>query len=283
MKIWLRGSLASASSRLSTHSSAIRSRAVVVVRADVRQHDLRKPVPGRLRAGVQPVRARRHHDGLQEHAVVEQAAAAHDAVDGEHQPHRRIEEAEVALVLRMHARLVGLADAQGAIQAPAAGTSPVDVGADPFLRVVVVGLAVFGRQRRISRQGIVGGADLVHQRVARGTLQDVHLPRLGVGAAGRARGHAQDARDRLARHGRGQEGARGEAAFDSGLDACRVAHHGVDLGHQGFRGIHCRLSRTCWKLGGSGTGRRVSRSTYTCTKWPCAALSGSPSANRPTS
>ncbi|MDR8835507.1 hypothetical protein FEQ02_06600 [Burkholderia pseudomultivorans] len=34
---------------------------------------------------------------------------------------------------------------------------------------------------------------------------------------------------------------------------------------------------------GSATGRRVPRSTYTCTKWPCAAGAASPAANSPIS
>src|SRR3989338_7143049 len=44
-----------------------------------------------------------------------------------------------------------------------------------------------------------------------------------------------------------------------------------------------RACSTVRSASGTGTGRRVSRSTYTWMKWPAAAVSGSPWANRPTS
>ena len=49
-----------------------------------------------LRAGVEAEAARGDHHALQEHAEVEPAALAHDAVDREHQADRRAEELVVA-------------------------------------------------------------------------------------------------------------------------------------------------------------------------------------------
>ena len=94
-----------------------------------------------------PRAARSDHDVLQEHAVVEPAALPHDAVDGEDQADRRIEEDVVAAVLRVHARLVGLVDAEQAVQVPADLAPPVDVRATPLGRVVGVLLAVRSRAR----------------------------------------------------------------------------------------------------------------------------------------
>ena len=89
-----------------------------------------------------PRAARRDHDALQEHAVVEPAALLHHAVDREDQADRGVEEGVVAAVLRVHARLVGLADAQQPVQVPADLAAPVDVGRGPLRRVVGVLLAV---------------------------------------------------------------------------------------------------------------------------------------------
>jgi multicomponent Na+:H+ antiporter subunit D len=69
---------------------------LVVGQAQVPRDDAVELREGRLRAGVQPARARRHHHVLQEHAVVQPAALLHDAVDGEDQAHRRAEEVVVA-------------------------------------------------------------------------------------------------------------------------------------------------------------------------------------------
>ena len=154
--------------------------------ADVRQDDLFKAVPGGLRAGVQATGARRNHDALHEHAVVDQRTASHHPVQREHEAHRRIEEAEVPVVLGMHLVLVALGDAQEAVQAPAVLAPAVQVGRDPFLRVVVVFLLVLGRQGRVGIDRVVRGADLFHQAVAARALQHIDLPGLGVGA-GRAR------------------------------------------------------------------------------------------------
>ena len=71
----------------------------VLTRAHQWQDNFGKTVPGRLRASVQATRSGCHHEALQEHAVVEQTASAHDFLDGEHQAHGRIEEFVIALVL----------------------------------------------------------------------------------------------------------------------------------------------------------------------------------------
>ena len=83
-----------------------------LARADVRKDDAGEAIPRCLRAGVETTAPRGHHDVLQKRAVIHQRAAPHDLVDGEHQADRRIKETEVALMLRVHFVLVGLADAQ---------------------------------------------------------------------------------------------------------------------------------------------------------------------------
>ena len=47
--------------------------------------------------------------------------------------------------------------------------------------------------------------------------------------------------------------------------------------------LYGERAKAARKGAGTGTGRRVSRSTYTCTKWPAAAVMVSPCANSPTS
>src|SRR5436309_1397708 len=79
-----------------------------------------------LRAGVESAPARRDHHVLEEHAEVEPAALPHDPVDREHEADRRVEELVVAPVLRVHALLVGLGDAEEAVQVPADLAAPVD-------------------------------------------------------------------------------------------------------------------------------------------------------------
>jgi hypothetical protein len=105
-------------------------------------------------------------------------------VDGEDEAHRRVEEAEVAPVLRVHPVLVALGDAQQAVQAPAVLAPAAQVGLDPLAGVVVVLLAVARGHLRVGIARVVGRAHLVHQRVAAGALQHVHLPGLGIGARG---------------------------------------------------------------------------------------------------
>ena len=70
----------------------------------------------RLRTGVQPPRPRRHHDVLQEHAVVDPRALVEAAVDGEDHADRRVEEDEVAVVLGAHLVDVAPADAELAVK-----------------------------------------------------------------------------------------------------------------------------------------------------------------------
>ena len=199
-----------------------------------------------------PRRARRDHDVLQEHAVVEPAALLHDAVDGEDQPDRRVEEVVVAAVLRVHARLVGLADAEQAVQVPADLAAPVDVGRRPLRRVVGVLLAVRARARRgrRRRRGSPRDRRCFAAPVSTCTFHGCVLVPEGARAA-----TAQDVLDRLARHRRGQEGADRAARGDGGVDGAAWSWSGV--GHAvAIRG--CRAAR---RASGSSTGRRVARST----------------------
>jgi len=68
----------------------------------------------------------------------------------------------------------------------------------------------------------------VRPGVAEDPLQHVHLPRLGVGARGRAAGHLQQVLDRLARHRLRQEGARRQTGGDGRIHAGGVDHRGGD-------------------------------------------------------
>jgi hypothetical protein len=150
-------------------------------------------------ARVQAEGARRQHQRLQEHAVVDQRAAAHDAVDGEHEADRRVEKAVVPLSLRMHLVLLAFADSKVTVQGPAVVTSPIDVRRDPLGRVVAVHLTVLGRQGGIGTGRIVRSTDLRHECIPTIALQYVHLPRLGVRAGRRAPRDPQDFFDLLAR------------------------------------------------------------------------------------
>src|SRR5262245_33809521 len=67
---------------------------------------------GGLRAGLQSELPRRHHDRLQEHAIVEPGAQFQVTVDGKDQTDGRIEEQEIAPMLGVHFVLVGATDAQ---------------------------------------------------------------------------------------------------------------------------------------------------------------------------
>ena len=156
--------------------------------------------------------AGRHHDALQKHAVVQQAAAAQAVVHGEHEADRRVKEPEVALVLGMHLVLVALADAQQAVQAPAVFTAPINEGRDPFFRVVVVSLFVVSGQLRIGAYGVMGGADLANQRVTAGALQHINLPGLGVDPRGRATGDIEQVHQGIALYGVRQKSAHRQAA-----------------------------------------------------------------------
>jgi hypothetical protein len=131
-----------------------------------------------LRAGVEPARTCRDHDALEEHAVVEPAALAHHAVDREHQADRRAEELVVAAVLCVHARLVGLLDAEQPVQVPADLAAPVDERRDPLGRVV----RVLFRMGRAFGRVVVGVEDLARQLGLRVAGEHVDLPRLRVRA-----------------------------------------------------------------------------------------------------
>ena len=63
---------------------------------------------------------------------------------------------------------------------------------DPALSLLARGDGLWaGGQGRVGAASVVGGTHLVHQIVAAGALQHVHLPGLGVGAGRRAAGHLQ--------------------------------------------------------------------------------------------
>ena len=166
-----------------------------------------------------PRAARRDHHVLQEHAEVEPAALAHDPVDREHEADRRAEELVVAPVLRVHPLLVGLGDAEQAVEIPADLAAPVDEGRPPLGRVVRVLLAVAGALDRV----VVGGDELRRQRLQRLAGEDVDVPRLRVRPRRRARRDGEDRLDRRARHRRRQEGADRVARGDRGLG--RAAAH----------------------------------------------------------
>ncbi len=211
-------------------------------------------VPRRLRASVQATGARGQHDGLQEHAIVDQRARAHDAIDREDQAHRRVEEAEIAPMLRMHLVLVALVDAQQTIQVPAVFAAPRLVRVDPLRRVVVVLFTVLAGERWIVVLGIVGGTHFLDQAVAARALQHVHAPRLGIAARWRAAGHLQDVVQRLAWHGPRRERPHAIAILDRRIDAGGVIDRCIHLAHR-------KDSNTLFREGGSGTGRCVARST----------------------
>jgi hypothetical protein len=75
---------------------------------------------------------------------------------------------------------------------------------------------------RIDRDRVVRLADRPDQFVLARALQHIDLPGLGVGAAGRAAGHAQHVGQHLALDRARQEGARRKAALDGGVDAGRI-------------------------------------------------------------
>ena len=70
-----------------------------------------------------PLRPRRDHDVLQEHAVVDPRALVQPAVDGEDHADRRVEEHEIAVVLGAHLVDVALADAEMAVEREADGAA----------------------------------------------------------------------------------------------------------------------------------------------------------------
>ena len=69
----------------------------------------------------------------------------------------------------------------------------------------------------------MGGADVVAQRVAAGALQHIDLPRLGVGARGRAAGHLQQFGQKLPIYRLRRESA-GRHARGNGRVHNRLSH-----------------------------------------------------------
>src|SRR3546814_8137964 len=92
---------------------------------------------------MQAVAARRHHDVLQEHAVVEPAPQLKPPVDGEDQADRRVEEDVIAAALLLHALLFALLDAEQAVKAPADGAAPAEIGLEELIRIIFP-LTLFG-------------------------------------------------------------------------------------------------------------------------------------------
>ena len=157
--------------------------------------------------------ARRDHHAFEEHAVVEPAALAHDAVDREHEADRRTEELVVAPMLGVHPRLVGPGDAEQRVEVPADLAAPLDVGRDPLGRVVRVFLAVPCPLLGV----VVRGDETARQRLQRPAGEDVDLPRLRVRPGRRARGGGEDSLDGRARNRRRQKGPDRTARGDRGL------------------------------------------------------------------
>ena len=114
----------------------------VVACADMFENNFRKIIPSCLRASMQTARTCCHHHALQEHAIVQQTATAHDLVDGKNQTDRRTKKAVVLLVLQMHFFFVTFADAQDTIKTKATFTTAVDEGAYPLGGVVIVRLCI---------------------------------------------------------------------------------------------------------------------------------------------
>ena len=88
---------------------------------------------------------------------------------------------------------------------------------------VIVPLRTSLRQRL---RVIVDRLDLGRQRGLLLAGEHRHLPGLGVGARGRARRHAQDVLDHVARHRRGQKAAHRSARGDRGIDGGRLKSRG---------------------------------------------------------
>ena len=105
-----------------------------------------------MEAGVEATRTGREHDVLHEHAVIDPTASGHSPIDGEDEPDRRVEEAEVARVLAMHRVLVALGDAEQCIEFEAVAAASTEVGlyelgrVDVVLRPVLAGFMAVGMQ-----------------------------------------------------------------------------------------------------------------------------------------
>src|SRR5829696_9248712 len=151
----------------------------------------------RLGAGVEAVSARRRHDVAEEDAVVEPAADLEAAVDREDHADGRVEEDEVARVLRLHPRRLAARDAEEAVEVPADLAAPSQIRLEELVGVVLV----LGAMRRAfgMRPHERGGEALLG--FAR---EHVDAPGLHVGAARRPRHDVEDALDQFARHRRRQ-------------------------------------------------------------------------------
>ena len=193
--------------------------------------DAGKTIPGTLGTAVQAAGTRCHHDVLQEHAVVHQAATTHVAADGEHQANRRVEKFVIALVLRMHLVLVTAPDAEHPVQPPSIVATAFDIRADPFGRVIVVFVAVLCRDLRIGVNRIVCRTGLGDQGVFCAAAQNIHLPGLGVGARRSLARHIENASQQFTRYSLRRESAAGEAGGDGLVyDVRRV--HGRIFAHE---------------------------------------------------
>ena len=194
----------------------------------------------RLRAGVEAAGARRDHHVLQEHPVVEPASPLEIAVDREDQPDRRVEEEVVAPVLAVHAGLVAAVDAEEPVQVPADPAPSPEIGLVPFDRIVAVLLRV--RVLLVA----VRAQDRVRERLPALAGQDVNMPRLGVGAAGRAARHGQDLLDRRARHRGGQERAHRAPRRD------RAVHRRDVVDRRGRRHAEAAAASGCRRVSDDG-------------------------------
>ena len=169
----------------------------------------------------------------------------------------------------MHFVFVAFGDAKQAVQAPAVFTAAVNERRYPLVRVVIVGLFVFGSQLWVGANGIARSAHFFYQRVTAGALQHINAPRLGIGARRRSGGQLQQVRDDIAGHGCSQKIARRLAAFNGLINNIVRKNRG-----------HFKVSSTENSVAGSAVGLRVARSTYTWMKWPLAAQGKSASAGK---
>jgi hypothetical protein len=182
--------------------------------AELGAQDRRIVGDGRLRAGVQVVRAGGDHDVFEKHPEVEPAALAEVAVDREHQSDRGSEEGVVAPVLAQRALAVAPGDARQGVEVPADLAPALDVRRAPRDGVVLV-------LPRIGRAAEMGGAERRLQPVERRARDGVHPPGLDIGPAGRPARDLEDPLDGGARDGLVREAADAAAARDRPLD--RVA------------------------------------------------------------
>ena len=171
---------------------------------------------GRLRAGVEAEAARGHHDVLHEHAEIEIGAEPEIAVEREDHADGRAEEIEIAVVECARGGAVAFRDAEQAVERPAEGAAPREIRVAQLRRVI----GVFRRGLRRARAALRhdGGGE------PPAGLAGEHMdaPGLGVGGARRAARGGEDALDRGARNGVGQEAAHAAPRLDRGEHGFRV-------------------------------------------------------------